>query len=260
MPDPAVTFTKYETRGAYHWTELRHRLPHRYSSRLHAQYGWFVEEARKRRPQLVVDVGCGDAALTHLIAEATGARVVGVEPEPKGVQLAREALALVGSTVEVIEGRGEELPFEDDVASLVVMSEVVEHVPVADPLIEEAARVLAPTGTLLLSTPQWQSDELREHHFKEYRADELRALCSQWFEDIELLVADPPRLYDRYLSNPFSRVAADLKSLLGRNPFTTRLPASPERADWRELFATASLPVSPSGRVKAAGARGPSIH
>lgn len=237
-----MSFTKYETRGAYHWAELAHRFPHRYSARLHAQYGWFVEEARKRRPELIVDVGCGDAALTHLLAQATGAKVVGIEPEPRGVELAKEALARVGSSAEVRFGRGEELPFVDGEASLVLMSEVVEHVPAADALVEEAARVLSPSGTLLVSTPQWQSDDLREHHFHEYKAHELRDLCGRFFEEVEVLVAEPPRTYDRYLSSPWWRIAINTASLLGRNPFTRRLPAAPERADWRELLAVASRP------------------
>lgn len=237
-----MSFTKYETRGAYHWVELRHRLPHRYSSRLHAQYGWFVAEAEKRRPELIVDVGCGDAALTYLLAEATGARVVGIEPEPVGVELARKALARVGSPVEVLLGRGEDLPFEDGTVSLVVMSEVLEHVPNAVALVEEAARVLTADGTLLASTPQWQSDDLREHHFREYRPEELEELCAGFFERVEVLVSEPPRTYDRYMSNPFWRVVIDSASLLGRNPFTRRLPASPQRAGWRELFAIATRP------------------
>lgn len=237
-----MSFTKYETRGAYHWVELAHRLPHSYSARLHAQYGWFLEEARKRRPALIVDVGSGDAALTHLLAEATGARVVGVEPEDRGVELATEALVRAGSSVQVLQGKGEQLPFADGEASLVVMSEVVEHVAAADALVEEAARVLAPSGSLLLSTPQWQGDELREHHFHEYKADELAELCGRFFEQVEVLVAEPPRLYERYLSSRWWRLATNVVSLLGRNPFAKRLPAAPERAGWRELLAVASRP------------------
>jgi ubiquinone/menaquinone biosynthesis C-methylase UbiE len=246
-------FTKYETRGAYHWVELAQRVPSRYSSRLHANYRWFVDEARGRRPKLIVDVGCGDAALTHRLAEATSARVVGIEPEPRGLDLARQELAQARSSVEVLYGRGEALPFEDGEASIVVMSEVIEHVPVADGLLEEAARVLAPTGTLLLSTPQWQSNSLRDHHFKEYRADELGELCGRFFEQVEVLVAEPPKMYDRYLSNPFWRVLIDTSSLLGRNPFTTRRPASTDRLDWRELFVIASQPRSSRSAPKARG-------
>jgi ubiquinone/menaquinone biosynthesis C-methylase UbiE len=237
-----MSFTKYEQRGAYHWVELAHRFPHRYSSRLHAQYGWFVDQAKRLQPTLVVDVGCGDAALTHLVAEATGARVVGIEPEPLGVELAREALTRARSSVEIVSGNGDKLPFEDDEVSLVIMSEVIEHVPVGEPLVAEAARVLAPSGSLLMSTPQWQTEELREHHFKEYTAEELDELCRGSFEDVEVFVAEPPKLYDRYLSNPFWQVVVDSASLLGRNPFTKRLPATPERAGWRELFAIASRP------------------
>lgn len=240
--EPIVSFTKYETRGAYHWAELAHRLPHTYSARLHAQYGWFMDEARKRQSKLVVDVGCGDAALTHLLAEAVGARVVGIEPEPRGVELAKEALSRAGSSVEVLLGKGEKLPFEGGEASLVLMSEVIEHVPAADALIEEAAGALSPSGTLLLSTPQWQSDNLREHHFHEYKAHELRELCGRFFEIVEVFVAEPPRMYDRYLSSRWWRIAINTTSLLGRNPFSKRLPATPERADWRELLVIASRP------------------
>jgi ubiquinone/menaquinone biosynthesis C-methylase UbiE len=237
-----VSFTKYETRGAYHWAELAHRLPHTHSARLHAQYGWFVAEARKRAPELVVDVGCGDAALTHLLAEATGARVVGIEPESRGVEVAREALAQAGSPVELVQGSGEKLPFADGEASLVVMSEVIEHLPEPDAVVAEAARVLGPSGSLLLSTPQWQSEELREHHFREYKSEELAELCRRFFQDVEVLVAEPPRLYHRYMHNRWWRMAGSTASLLGRNPFARRLPAAPERKDWRELLAVASRP------------------
>lgn len=237
-----MSFTKYETRGAYHWVELAHRLPQSYSARLHAQYGWFVREAGIRQVELIVDVGCGDAALSHLLAEATRARVVGVDPESRGIELAREQLARVDSPVQVELGTGESLPFEDGQASLVLMSEVVEHVPDADALFAEAARVLSPSGTLLVSTPQWQSDDLREHHFHEYKAPELEELCKRFFREAEVLVAEPPRLYDRYLASRWWRLAINTASLVGRNPFTRRLPATPDRAGWRELLAIASRP------------------
>jgi SAM-dependent methyltransferase len=237
-----VSFSKYETRGAYHWAEIGHRLPHNYSARLHALYEWFVDESKKRDPNLIVDVGCGDAALTHLLAKATAARVVGIEPELRGVELANEALSRAGSSAEVRFGKGEELPFGDREVSLIVMSEVVEHVAVADPLVEEAARVLVTAGTLLVSTPQWQSEDLRDHHVHEFKGNELRDLCGRFFEDVEVFVAEPPRLYDRYLQSRWWRVAINCASLLGRNPFTTRLPATPERAGWRELLAIASAP------------------
>ncbi len=73
----------------------------RYSARLHALYSWFVDEVEARRPALVVDVGCGDAALTDLMARATPGRVVGIEPEPSGVEFARD-----GARRRPVPGRG----------------------------------------------------------------------------------------------------------------------------------------------------------
>jgi SAM-dependent methyltransferase len=236
-----MSFTKYEARGAYHWVEIARRDPIRYSARLHALYGWFLTEARKRRPILTADVGCGDAALTHLLAEATSARVVGIEPEPRAIELATDVLRRAASNAEVIMGRGEELPFKDGEVSLVVMCELIEHLPAADAVLAEAARALDPAGTLLLSTPQWQQVELREFHVHEYRANELEDLLARFFHDVEVLVSEPPGLYCRYMSNHLWRVAINSVSVLGKNPFNERSTAD-GRAGWRQLQAIASVP------------------
>lgn len=235
-----ATFTKYEDRGPYHWKELAVRNPAGYSARLHALYGWFVGEVRRRQPELVVDVGCGDAALTHLLSQSTPGRVVGIEPEAAGVEMARRALAEAGSRAEVAQGRGEDLPFADGQASAVVMCEVVEHIDPIEPLIAEAARVLRPGGALLVSTPQWQRPELRPFHVREFRAGELADTLGRLFPRAEVWVSEPPRLYDAYLSSTPARLAVNAAALAGLNPFARRRSASPGRADWRELHAIAT--------------------
>jgi 2-polyprenyl-3-methyl-5-hydroxy-6-metoxy-1,4-benzoquinol methylase len=243
-----MSFTKYDKRGAYHWRELARRTPTGYSARLHALYGWFLSQAHGR-DGLVIDIGCGDGALTHLLSERTGGRVVGIEPEPSGVELATVTLAAAGSRAEVRRGRGEELPFEDSSASLVVMCEVVEHLASPKPLLREAARVLAPDGALLVSTPQWQSPELRPHHVHEFTAGELRDTCAEVFGTVEVQVAEPPHLYDAYLERPRARIAINLVCLAGLNPFRLRRPAVPRRKHWRQLLAIASEPrASTAGR------------
>lgn len=240
-----MSFTKYETRGAYHWQELANRSPIAYSARLHALYRWFLEEARDCDPELVIDVGCGDAALTHLLSEQTNAHVMGIEPEPRGIELAREALAAAGSRAEVVAGRGEDLPLEDSSASLVVLCEVVEHLERVEPLLEEAARVVSADGALLISTPQWQGPELRAHHLHEFKAHELAQLCKAFFGHVSVKVAEPPWLYSWYMARRPARVAVNLLSLAGLNPFGLRRQATSRRARWRELLAVASAPPKP---------------
>jgi 2-polyprenyl-3-methyl-5-hydroxy-6-metoxy-1,4-benzoquinol methylase len=232
-----MAFTKYEQRGAYHWSELAARGPATYSARLHALYGWFRAEAGRRDPDLVIDVGCGDAALTHILSEATTGRVVGIEPEQSGVERAQEMLSSAGSRAEVAEGRGEALPFDAASVDVVVMCEVVEHIDPVEPLLEEAHRVLKPGGVLLVSTPQWQRPELRPFHVREFRAAELADVIGGCFREVAVAVSEPPRLYDSYLGNRWVRAATNTLSLAGLNPFRIRRPATPGRAAWRELHA-----------------------
>jgi len=238
-PAMEAEFTKYETRGAYHWREIEQRRPDRYSARLHALYSWFVDEVKVRQPTLLLDIGCGDAALTHLMASATPGRVVGIEPEPSGVQFARAALDAAGSPAEVVLGRGEELPFATGTVGLVTMCEVVEHLDDIEPLCREAARVLAPGGALLVSTPQWQRPELRRFHVREYRGQELAEALGRQFGRVRVRASEPGRLQDLYLTSAAARIGVNLLSQAGMNPFTVRRAPTPRRAGWRQLVAIA---------------------
>ena len=160
-PSMEAEFTKYETRGAYHWREIAQRRPDRYSARLHALYSWFVDEVKARQPALLLDIGCGDAALTDLMARATPGRVVGIEPEPSG-----RAVRARGARGRPVPGGGDAGPrrgaavrdghgrSRDDVRG------GRAHGRRRAACAARSARVLAPAGALLVSTPQWQGPEL----------------------------------------------------------------------------------------------------
>src|SRR5581483_7045847 len=131
------TFEKYE-HGAYHWGKLRRRGWH-YHARLHARYHWFVQNTPHGT---IIDLGCGDGALTQLLQ--TGARnVIGIEPDPRAVELARS----LAPGIEFRVGTTEAL----EKADAIVMCEVIEHVADAAAIVR-AAREAAPA--LLISTPQ----------------------------------------------------------------------------------------------------------
>jgi len=114
-----------------------------------------------RRPLLVIDVGCGDGAATHVASRVCDewrrrddanlgpVSFVGIDWSRLALEQARRRgiTVLRGS----IEGPG--LPFPDKTADVVVMSELIEHLVDPDEALAEARRVLAPGGTLLLSTP-----------------------------------------------------------------------------------------------------------
>lgn len=100
----------------------------------------------------VVDVGCGDGALTRHFA-GLGARAIGVEISEDQLARARKAEPVAGADYRV--GKGEALPLEDGSVDAVVYSNSFHHLPpavMADAL-AEAARVLTPGGRLVVVEP-----------------------------------------------------------------------------------------------------------
>ncbi|MCR6628832.1 MAG: class I SAM-dependent methyltransferase [Magnetospirillum sp.] len=100
----------------------------------------------------VIDVGCGDGHLARHMA-GFGARVLGVECSPR--QLAKARAAAPMDRVTIVEGVGQSLPVPSGEADYVVFFNSLHHVPVAvmGQALQEAARVLRPSGAVYVSEP-----------------------------------------------------------------------------------------------------------
>jgi ubiquinone/menaquinone biosynthesis C-methylase UbiE len=92
---------------------------------------------RPRSGERLLDVGCG-AGFQLESFRGGGLAVTGLDPSPAMLDLARIRL---GGGPELIPGRAEDLPFEDNAFDVVTMIHCLEHVD--DPLaaLAEAARV-----------------------------------------------------------------------------------------------------------------------
>ncbi|WP_353686677.1 class I SAM-dependent methyltransferase [Thermodesulfovibrio sp. 3462-1] len=125
-----------------------------------------------------------------------GWKVVGVDPDSKAVQIAREEFDL-----EVFQGTLEEAKFPDNSFDVITMNHVIEHVPDPIVLLTECRRVLKPEGKLMVVTPNIGS--LGRRLFGEY-----------W------LHWDPPR--HLFLFSPKSlRTCAERAGLIVRAIWTT---------------------------------------
>jgi ubiquinone/menaquinone biosynthesis C-methylase UbiE len=174
-------FVKYAEGGAYHWDECNPRSP-RWNPGLVARYDAVVR--RVPPGATVLDVGCGDGYLMHLLSPMAK-QVVGIDPEHRAVELAEEKLAAY-ENCRVCTSSGYALSFPDRSFDVVVLADVVEHLNAPDQCLSEAARVVRDTGIVVVTTPRRREKAISVHHVTEYRVEELCAMLQRHFVSVTL--------------------------------------------------------------------------
>jgi ubiquinone/menaquinone biosynthesis C-methylase UbiE len=102
-------------------------------------------------PRSLLDVGCGEAVLTHTWAQRLGdRRVVGIDLDDPQLHAQWEQRQAPNLTYKVM--KAENLPFSDDEFDVATAIEVLEHVPDPAHTVAEMARVAS--GHLLVSVPR----------------------------------------------------------------------------------------------------------
>jgi len=119
-----------------------------------AGVGYFFDLADLQPGEAVLDLGSGsgmDACFAALMVGWTG-RVVGIDFSTDQLAKARRLAANAGySQVELLEGRIEDLPVEDETFDCVISNGVINLSPGKERVFAEAARVLRPGGRLAIA-------------------------------------------------------------------------------------------------------------
>jgi ubiquinone/menaquinone biosynthesis C-methylase UbiE len=102
-----------------------------------------------RRDERVLDVGCGEGWFTSALAGA-GARAVGIDVAEEPLRRARARDPELDLQIVAPDGSW---PFEAAAFDAVWAGDAIEHVADTGTWLSEVRRVLAPGGTLLLTTP-----------------------------------------------------------------------------------------------------------
>jgi 2-polyprenyl-3-methyl-5-hydroxy-6-metoxy-1,4-benzoquinol methylase len=150
-----------------------------------AVYEWIEPRCAGLR---VIDMACGEGYGSAVLARRA-AHVTGVDANPEAHEHARLRYGRPG-----LDFRRDTVESYAEPCDAVVFLQTIEHVPDPDAVLAHFRELLAPKGVAYVSTPNVatlappgaeRSDN--PWHLREYRLEELRALCARHFGSVELL-------------------------------------------------------------------------
>lgn len=92
-----IDFVKYKQHGAYHWQNYFGRV-FKVNSFLRARYDIVIQLLRDggiKKDSELLEVGCGDGALSALIYKLFSCNLVGLEPSEIGVEFCNQMFASI---------------------------------------------------------------------------------------------------------------------------------------------------------------------
>lgn len=109
--------------------------------------GLLKKIANERKPNLSLEVGCGDGYFTEIISNFSK-KIIATDVEKK---IATSVINRKNVSFKIADGR--KLPFEDNTFDLAFSIDVIEHILEDQSFINENLRVLKRNGLLIIVTP-----------------------------------------------------------------------------------------------------------
>ena len=102
---------------------------------------------------VIIDVGCGTgSALRHAASRVTDGHLIGIDPVPRMIEIAREQSVdhPASARIEYREGSAEDLPVDDDSAHFVFAFDSLDHWQDVERGLSEIRRILQSGGQLVI--------------------------------------------------------------------------------------------------------------
>lgn len=147
-----------------------------------------VKRAVGGRDISVLDVGCGTGELLRVLAAMVGVKVLGVDVDEVSVEAARAICAgldnveLRVGTIQSAVGGG--------TFDVVVLTQVLDHIPDVEAVLEQVARSVAPSGRVLIGISNG------------YGLYELSKALPRWLRDLSWLASERLR---QLRARPYTR-------------------------------------------------------
>jgi len=162
------------------------KLAERANAGIHLHVIERIQRAFADKDAAILDIGCGNGSLLSRLSKLGYRNLWGVD-------IALPASAVEGVTFSEHDLDSSAIPFTNATFDLIVSVEVFEHIENMGTLLREISRLLTPTGSLLVTTPNVHSLEARVRYF-------LLGKLKQFDE-----LSDPTHLYPVFLYT-FNRI------------------------------------------------------
>jgi SAM-dependent methyltransferase len=206
----------------------------RLHARIERHHWWFAGRRRVLRTLgeailppdggRVLDVGCGTGANVAAFSDRHDA--VGVDPSPEGIRLARDRFPDARFLEGTVPGTGDA---EARAADLVLLTDVIEHVPDDFELTSAILALMKPGAHLLLTVPAhpelWSVHDVTFGHYRRYTIDRLRAVWHGLPVSERLVSHYNARLFP--LIRLVRRIGARLGRASGHENTDLRVPPAP---------------------------------
>jgi SAM-dependent methyltransferase len=106
---------------------------------------------------VVAEIGFGSGLNLPYYDPARVGRLIGIDPDPAMLGIARRRLAGARLPIELVEGRAEALPLPDGSVDTAVVTYALCTIPDPAGALREVRRILKPDGRLLRSPESWRS-------------------------------------------------------------------------------------------------------
>lgn len=146
------------------------------------RFGWAFDKISEMGPKTLLDIGCLDGSFANTISHHFGTEVTGIDLTEDGIELAKQRAAAKELPATFYQGSAEEVlqGFVDNNRKFdcITFFEIIEHVKDVQKLLKLIDQVLAPGGTVLVSTPAFESptfgmdDENNKCHIRLYTMED----------------------------------------------------------------------------------------
>ena len=178
-----IRFDKYNTRGSgYHWQQISKSITDR-NIFVVARYNMVLNQIGNCKGEKILDIGCGDGALTYLLACRTKAQVIGIDISNEAISFARKKTGHIRN-IEFLTASAYHLPFDNKSIDYVISSDVIEHLVKPQILLAEIMRVFNEAGKVIITTPlRFTETPLDKMHVKEFFESDFIKLLTDSFSD-----------------------------------------------------------------------------